>query len=99
MMIGGLILPTAMLPDAFARIGMLLPTTYSMYAFQGLTQNLFVRFDPLWSIVILLVGGILAFGLAIYLFCWDKHNTTRRGHPLLALLALLPYAIGALLPS
>jgi len=42
-------------------------------------------------------GGILSFGLANYLFCWDSRNKTRRGHPLLALLALLPYAVGVAL--
>jgi hypothetical protein len=35
--------------------------------------------------------------LAIYLFSWDSRNTTRRGHPVLALLFLLPYVIGMLL--
>ncbi len=32
----------------------------------------------------------MSFGLANYLFCRDSHNKTRRGHPALALLALLP---------
>jgi hypothetical protein len=45
----------------------------------------------------LFVSGVLAFGLAVYLFSWDSRNTTRRGHPLLALLALLPYVIGIFL--
>ena len=99
MMIGGLMISAEMLPDAFVKIGRLLPSTYSINAFQGLAQNLTAGFDPLWSLIVLLAGGILAFGLAIYLFCWDSHNRTQRGHPLLALLALLPYAIGALLLS
>ena len=29
--------------------------------------------------------------------CWDSRNTTRRGHRLLALLALVPYAVGIFL--
>jgi hypothetical protein len=45
----------------------------------------------------LLISGILAFGLAVYLFSWDSRNTTRRGHPLLALLVLLPYVLGIFL--
>jgi len=45
----------------------------------------------------LLASGVLAFGLAVYLFNWDRRNTTQRGHPLLALLALLPYAVGMIL--
>ena len=58
------------------------------------------RMTVLWSqLIILLASGVLAFGLAIYLFNWDRRNSTRRGHPLLALLALLPSAIGVLLLS
>ena len=49
------------------------------------------------SLAILLTSGILAFGLATYLFNWDRRNSTQRGHPLLALLALLPYVVGMLL--
>jgi hypothetical protein len=68
-----------------------------MNAFRGLAQDLAPDFDPVGSLIILLAGGVLAFGLAIYLFNWDRHNTTQRGHPLLALLALLPYAVGIFL--
>ena len=41
-----------------------------------------------------LVGGLMAFGLAVYLFSWDRRNATQRGHPLLALLCLLPFIVG-----
>ncbi len=54
-------------------------------------------FNPLASTLILLAGGILAFGLAIYLFDWDSRNTRRGRSPYLAILALVPYIIGALL--
>jgi hypothetical protein len=43
------------------------------------------------------LSGILGFGLAIYLFNWDRHNATQRGHPLLALLAFLPYIVSVFL--
>ena len=97
MMIGGLMIPFSMLPDALSKVGLLLPATHAMNAFQGLAQNQGAAFDPLWSVLILLAGGILSLGLAIYLFCWDRLNTTRRGHPTLALLALLPYGVGVVL--
>jgi hypothetical protein len=45
----------------------------------------------------LLLGGALAFILALFLFSWDSRNTTRRAHPLLGLAAVLPYVIQALL--
>jgi len=40
---------------------------------------------------------VVAFSLAVYLFNWDSRNQTRRGHPLMALLVLVPYLIGILL--
>jgi len=46
---------------------------------------------------ILFAGGILAFWLAIYLFNWDRQNQTRRGHPALAAIALLPWLASLLL--
>ena len=97
MLIGGLMLPYSMLPDALGKVGLLLPATHAMNVFQGLAQNQVAAFDPLWSVLILLIGGILSFGLGNYLFCWDSHNRTRRGHPALALVALLPYALGVVL--
>jgi len=97
MMIGGLMIPYNMLPAALGKVALLLPATYAMNAFQGLAQNQVTAFDPLWSVPILLVGGILSFGLANYLFCWDSRNRTRRGHPALGLLALVPYAVGVAL--
>ena len=56
--------------------------------------GLAIVFGAIW-----LAGGTLSFGLANYLFCWDSQNKTRRGHPALALLALLPYAVGVVLLS
>ncbi len=97
MLIGGLMLPYSMLPDVLGKVGLLLPATHAMNVFQGLAQNQVAAFDPLWSVLILLAGGILSFALANYLFCWDSRNTTRRGHPALALVALLPYVVGVVL--
>ena len=97
MMIGGLMIPYSMLPDTLGKISLLLPATHAMNAFQWLAQNQLTTFTPLWSVLILLVGGILSFGLANYLFCWDSRNTTRRGHPALASIALLPYILAIIL--
>jgi len=97
MMIGGLMIPYSMLPGALGKVALLLPATHAMNVFQGLAQNQAIPFNPLWSVLILLIGGILSFGLANYLFSWDSHNKTRRGHPALALLALLPYLLGMIM--
>jgi len=99
MLLGGMMMPYSMLPEAVGKVAQLLPATHAMNAFRGLAQELTTDFDPLGSLIILLASGVLAFGLAIYLFNWDRRNTTQRGHPLLALLALLPYAVGILLLS
>jgi len=97
MMLGGMMLPYHMLPETVGKVAQLLPATQAMNAFRGLAQGLSADFDPWGSLIVLLGSGVLAFGLAIYLFHWDRGNSTQRGHPLLALLALLPYAVGMIL--
>lgn len=94
MMIGGLMIPTSMLPDGLRKVGMLLPSTYVLNIFRGLGQNETVSFTPMWSIVVLIVSTILSFALSIYLFNWDSNNLVRRRNPILAILALLPYILG-----
>ena len=97
MLLGGLMLPYSMLPDVAGKFAQLLPATQAMNAFNGLAMGKVAAFFPWGSVIMLFVSGVLAFGLAVYLFSWDSRNTTRRGHPLLALLALLPYVIGIFL--
>jgi ABC-2 type transport system permease protein len=94
MLIGGVMLPYSMLPETAASFAQLLPVTHAMNAFNGLAMGGTADFSPAWSILALFVVGQLAFFLAWYLFSWDGRNTERRGHPALALLALLPFAIG-----
>jgi ABC-2 type transport system permease protein len=97
MLLGGLMIPYDMLPASVQQVAMLLPTTYAMNAFNGLAMGYTPTFDPWLSLLLLVAGGLVSFLLAVYLFNWDSRNDTRRGHPLLALLALLPYAAGILL--
>jgi ABC-2 type transport system permease protein len=97
MLLGGLMLPTSMLPESLARVSRILPSTYAMNAFQGLAQNEKTLFSPVWSVVILILGGIAAFLLSIYLFRWDSKNYSKQRNPLLGLLALLPYVLGIIL--
>jgi len=97
MLLGGMMIPYSMLPAAAGKFAQLLPATQAMNAFNGLTMEKVAAFSPWGSVIMLFVSGVLAFGLAVYLFSWDSRNTTRRGHPLLALLVLLPYALGIFL--
>jgi len=97
MLLGGLMIPVDILPATVQPIAGLLPTSHAMQAFLGFAYGQPTAFNPTVSALVLLAGGVLAFGLAIYLFNWDSRNQARGGHPLLALLALAPYIAGALL--
>lgn len=99
MLLGGLMFPYSMLPEAAGKIAQLLPASQAMNAFNGLAMRAAADFSPWGSVIVLCLGGLLALGLAVYLFSWDSRNTARRGHPALALLALLPYVVGILLFS
>ncbi len=97
MILGGMMVPFSMLPEIAGKFAQLFPATQAMNAFNGLAMGKVADFSPWGSVAILGISGLLAFGLAVYLFSWDSRNTTRRGHPLLALLVLLPYIAGILL--
>jgi hypothetical protein len=75
----------------------IVPATQAMNAFIGLAMGKMADFSPWGSVIILFSSGILAFGLAVYPFSWDSRNSTRRGHPLLTLLVLLPSLLGIFL--
>ncbi|HQE93183.1 MAG TPA: ABC transporter permease [Anaerolineae bacterium] len=98
MLIGGIMMPLSILPKSVRTFAGLLPTAHAMQALEGLAYGKFnTVFDPTLSALILLTSGLLAFGMAIYLFNWDSRNQTRRGHPLMALVVLIPYLVGMLL--
>jgi ABC-2 type transport system permease protein len=97
MLLGGLMMPLDILPASVQPVSALLPATHAMQAYQGLAFGQATILDPVASLLVLLAGGVLAFGLAIYLFRWDSRNAARRGHTALALLALLPYVAAAFL--
>jgi ABC-2 type transport system permease protein len=97
MLLGGLMVPNKLLPEIAGKIAQVFPATQAMNAFNGLAMGKVADFSPWGSVMVLFISGLLAFGLAVYLFSWDSRNTTRRGHPLLALLVLLPYVAGIFL--
>ncbi len=75
----------------------LLPPAHAMQALIGLAYGQETALNPAVSVAVLLATVLLGFGLAIYLFDWDRVNRTRRGHPLMALLVLVPYVVGIFL--
>jgi ABC-2 type transport system permease protein len=97
MLLGGMMLPYSMLPAGAGRIAQLLPTTHAMNAFHGLAMGWAADFSAWGSVGVLAASGVIALALGVFLFSWDNRNTTRRGHPALAWLVLLPYILGALL--
>jgi hypothetical protein len=68
-----------------------------MNAFNSLAMGKAVDFSPWGSIMALSIGSLLAFGLAIYLFSWDQHNSSRKGHPILGLWAFIPFVVSVFL--
>lgn len=93
MLLGGIMIPYGELTPGVAKASQLLPATQAMNAFQGLAMGEIADFNPWVSIVSLLVCGVVGFGLALFLFSWDSHNTVRRGHPALGFLVLAPLAL------
>lgn len=93
MLIGGLMVPLSILPESVQPFAALLPTTHAMQAMLGIAYEVQSVFNPWVCIVVLLASTILAFGLSVYLFNWDSKNQSRRGHPLMAFLVLIPYVI------
>lgn len=99
MLLGGLMLPFGMLPEAARKFAQLLPATHAMNALNSLAMGKTADFSPWGSVILLFISGIFAFILAAFLFSWDNRNTTRRGHPALGFLFLLPFVLGTLLLS
>ena len=96
-LLGGMMIPTEMLPEAVQKFSGLIPSTFVMQAYFGFAYNQETVIDPLVSVIVLFASGILALFLSAYLFNWDSQNKTRRGSPLFALLIFIPYIIAILL--
>ena len=97
MLIGGLMLDLELLPTTVRGFSGLLPSTYAMQAYRGLAYGAETMLDPTMSMIVLAAGGVVAFGLAVALFSWDRKNATRRLPSTLALLAIAPYVAGIFL--
>lgn len=97
MIIGGIMIPYSMLPEAAAKFALLLPATHGMNALNGLAMGATADFNAWGSVITLFAGGITAFLLAWYLFRWDSQSAERSGHPILAAVAVVPYAVWLLI--
>jgi len=97
MLLGGLMVPLSLLPPSVLAVSALLPPAQAMQAFMGLAYGQETTLNPTVCAGVLAATALLAFGLAIFLFNWDRVNQVRRGHPALALLVLIPGVIGIFL--
>lgn len=100
MLLGELMIPYNMLPEGAGRISQLLPATQAMNAFNGLVMGAadYAPWGSPWgSVIVLALSGMIALGLSVFMFNWDRHNAAQRGHPLMALLVLLPCVVGIFL--
>jgi ABC-2 type transport system permease protein len=96
MLLGGLMVPLDALPSGAQVASLLLPTTWLVQLEQATVYGREVVVDPALAAAVLVVSAALTFGIAAYSFSWDRRNATRRGHPALALLAILPFVVGML---
>jgi len=78
-------------------VALAIPATHAMNAFNQLAYDASGDVGAITSVIILFAGGVLAYGLAQYLFTWDEKNAGRRATPALAFVALVPYVVAAVL--
>ena len=93
-LLSGMMFPYSMLPTAAAKAARLLPATQAMNAFNELAMGGARDFSGWGAIAALFASGVVAFCVAILLFSWDRRNSKRRSHPVMALLFFLPFVVG-----
>ena len=94
-MLGGLMVPSEAITGPLQTLSELLPTTYGMAAMRGLAYGQSSVLEPWGAIVVLLASAAIGIALALRLYRWDAREAARPGTRFLALLALLPFAVGA----
>jgi ABC-2 type transport system permease protein len=93
MMLGGMVMPTNILPESIRKIAAILPATYGMDVFKSMAFNQKALFNVSGSVTVLVLSGLIAYILAAYLFTWDI-NTKNVLKNLMGFIAFLPFIIG-----
>ncbi len=96
-LLGGLMMPLSILPAAFKRIVLLVPSMHAMTAFTGLGGMPAGAPVPWLSIAVLAASTVLDFILAAWIFQWDPRATTPSRKAFAALLGILPFAVAVAL--
>ncbi len=92
--LGGLMVPGAMLPPTLRRLALLLPASHAMRVLEGLGMP-GSSGTPWASLAVLASSSLLSFALAALLFEWDSRASQPSPRAWAALLALLPFAASA----
>jgi ABC-2 type transport system permease protein len=95
MLLGGLMIPYATLPEGARAFALLLPTTWLVQAEQSLAFARNAIVDWQLAIGVLGVAAVVSFLLSALCFNWDRQNVSRRLHPVFALLVMVPFVVGA----
>jgi ABC-2 type transport system permease protein len=95
--LGGLMVPSSMLPAGIQRIALLLPASHSMNVFAALGGMPGSHGTPWLSLGVLGASVVLSFGLAALLFEWDTRAAQPSKKAYAALLAIIPFAAAALI--
>jgi len=95
-MLGGLIVPTSILPAGLRRISLLLPATHSTRVFVGLGMPDSPG-TPWLSLGVIAASIVISFGLSALLFEWDSRAQAPSRKAWAALLAMAPFVAAALI--
>jgi ABC-2 type transport system permease protein len=93
-LLGGIMVPSSVMPGAFRKVGMIFPAAHAMRAFDGLAYA-----GPLEAshLVVLGVSIVLSFGLAALAFEWDSRAAQPGRRAWAALVVILPYLASVVL--
>ena len=97
-LLGGLMMPPSVLPEAFQRGALVLPASHGMILFKALGNPQAGQAFPWLSLAVLGGGAFLSFLLAGLLFQWDARSRQPNRKVFAALLAIIPYALALLIP-
>jgi ABC-2 type transport system permease protein len=95
--LGGLMVPSSLLPPGLLRVSLLLPATHSMRAFAGLGMGDAAQPALVLSLCVLAVSALLSFALAALLFEWDSRASQPSRKAFAAILGIAPYVAAALI--
>jgi ABC-2 type transport system permease protein len=96
-MLGGLMMPVSIFPDALQRIAFLLPASHCMKLYSSLGFPQAGQVFPWISLIVLACGIILCFVLSAVIFQWDTRASQPNRKVFAGLVAILPFAIAAAL--